>query len=137
MATKLAITASIAAAQEIGIAASSPAPGIPSAVDAGRTISAEHLRLALVARRHDLGTGGTRWAAMSNGVRDQGCRWLYAGSGYRLPHAPLLSPMDRGHITRVIDRVRSQGRDEVRRTFGCGIRALMASVPSSVLKVGQ
>lgn len=102
-----------------------------------RTISANHVQLALVARRHGLGTGGTRWAAMSNGARDQGCTRRHGSSGYRLPHTSLLSPMDRGHITRVIDRVRSQGRDEVRRTFGCGIRALLASVPSSILKAGQ
>lgn len=102
-----------------------------------RTISAEHVQLALVARLYGLGTGGTRWAAMSNGAADQGCRYRYGRKGYRLPFGPLLSPMDRGHITRVIDRVRSQGRDEVRRTFGCGIRALLASVPSSILKAGQ
>ncbi|MCU7370254.1 hypothetical protein PEC18_05060 [Paucibacter sp. O1-1] len=117
--------------QICAVEASSPAPGIPSAVDAGRTISVDHLHLALMARRHNLGTGGTRWAAMSNGAIDQGCTHRHGAGGYRLPRPPLLSPMDRGRITCVIDRVRFHGRSEVHRTFGCGIRALMASVPSS------
>lgn len=102
-----------------------------------RTISAHYVQLALVARRHNMGTGGTRWAAMSNGASDQGCRPARCVRHWHIPKPSLMSPMDRGRITRVVDRVRSQGRREVLATFGVGIRAVLASVPSSILKVGQ
>lgn len=38
-----------------------------------------------------------------------------------------VGPMDRGHIAELFERVRLQhGISEVRKTFGCGIRALRA-----------
>ena len=41
-----------------------------------------------------------------------------------------VGPLDRGHIAALIERVRvSHGLPEVRRTFGCGIRALRAESP--------
>lgn len=114
--------------------AASTAEGMP----ARHYIAADNLKLALIARLHDMGTGGTRWAAMAEGwFSPLGCTAFRGTTPLRLHRPSQLSPMDRGHIGRVIDRVRSQGRREVLATFGCGIRALKASAPSCILRVGQ
>jgi len=94
-----------------------------------RHISAEHVLLALVARK----VTDARWAAMSNGASTAPCARRSAPS-YRLPHGPLMVPMDRGNIFRAIDRVRCHGRDELKRTFGLGIRALRAETQSFILR---
>lgn len=42
----------------------------------------------------------------------------------------VVGPLDRGHIAALIERVRLyHGIPEVRRTFGCGIKALRAENP--------
>lgn len=95
-----------------------------------RTITAEHLQLALVAHK---ALPQTRWAAMSNGAHTQSCR-AKAGQ-WRVKHGPLLVPMDRGYINRAVESVRmSDGLDGVRRTFGCGIKALRAELSTNIMR---
>lgn len=86
-----------------------------------RHISADALRTALVSRKLPL---AYRWCAMSAHTVTQGCRqWA---SAFRLPAKSVACPMDRGYLSKSVERVRSQGSAEVRRTFGVGIRAVTA-----------
>ena len=92
-------------------------------------ISADQLKLALVARRINRLTGKrTRWAAMSATTRvSMGCvppgrHWVRP-----LPMPSMLMPMERGDLFKAIERTRCvAGTAAVRRTFGAGIRALRA-----------
>lgn len=95
-----------------------------------RHINAEHLLLTLVARKIAArqtarGERACRWAAMSNGASTQRCD--RRGSSYRLPHPPLMTPMQRGDLQAAVERTRLVGGlAEVRRTWGCGLRAIQA-----------
>lgn len=95
-----------------------------------RSINAEHLLLVLVARKIAArqaarGERACRWAAMSNGVSTQHCN--RRSSGYRLPHPPLMTPLQRGDLLAAVERTRLVGGlAEVRRTWGCGLRAIQA-----------
>jgi len=95
-----------------------------------RHINAEHLKLALVARRV---RPSTRWAAMAEHAQTSSCRQRQAGGGWVIHAAPLLAPMDRGNVRSLLERVRCQGRDEVLRTWGCGVRAMQAEFAFSIL----
>ncbi len=99
-----------------------------------RRILAEHLELALVARKV---RPGTRWAAMAEHAETSFCRQRQAGGGWLIHRPPLMAPMHSGHMRTVLERVRCQGRDEVLRTWGCGVRALQAEFATSVLHTRQ
>lgn len=102
-----------------------------------RYIKAEHVELALVARKIaslqvEGGKPAARWAAMSNGVSTQDCS--RRPSAYRLPVPPLMMPMHRGQFDRLLERTRrAYGLDEVRRIWGCGLRALQAETRNPCL----
>ena len=102
------------------------------------TIRADHLQLALVARRiaqrqQAGGENGCRWAAMSAHVTTQDCN--RRGGTYRIPAPPMLTPMSAGRIDRAIERVRMlDGLDGVRRVFGRGVRAMRAGAESAVMR---
>lgn len=98
-----------------------------------RVISADKLQLALVARKL---RPMTRWAALSDGAATASCKPRQPGGGYLIHHGSMLAPMDRGHFSVVLDRVRAQGRAEVLRTWGAGIRTLQAEASSSVMHAG-
>lgn len=95
-----------------------------------RSINAEHLLLVLVtrkiaARQAARGERACRWAAMSNGASTQRCD--RRGGRYRLPHPPLMTPLQRGDLLAAVERTRLVGGlAEVRRTWGCGLRAIQA-----------
>lgn len=95
-----------------------------------RHINTEHLRLALVARK---AWPGTRWAAMAEHAHTSSCHRRQAGGGWVIHGEPLLTPMHNGHMRILLDRVRCQGRAEVLRTWGCGVRALQAEFATSIL----
>lgn len=102
-----------------------------------RYIKAEHVELALVARKIaalqiEGGKPAARWAAMSDGVSTQDCS--RRRSAYRLPVPPLMMPMHRGQFDRVIERTRlACGLAEVRRIWGVGLRALQAETRNHCL----
>lgn len=103
--------------------ASQPAP-------APRLIRADHLALALVARK---ARPTVRWAAMSNGAFTSSCSQRPPGGGYLMHEPPLLTPMQRGRMTALLDRVRSHGYAEVHRTWHTGMRELAVEFRSSVM----
>jgi hypothetical protein len=101
-------------------------------------ISAEHLKLALFARKHSLsgfnpGLLNTRWAAFSNG-------WDSLGNGCprrppspdlqrQLKHPPLFLPFRHGITEALVRRTRmSYGLPEIKRTWGLGYKALLAEL---------
>lgn len=90
-----------------------------------RHIDAEHVLLALVARRAN---PRCRWAAMADHEwTPRECRHRYYGPTPAQHRPPLLSPMARGHLHRAIERQRlTQGLPSIRKTFGAGLRALLA-----------
>lgn len=104
---------------------------------ATRVIKAEHVLLALVGRKiacYQLGNGrrGSRWAAMSNGISTQDCD--RRRGAWRLSCPPLFVPMNNGRMTAVVERTRLVGGlKEVRRTWGCGLRAIQAEVSKHCL----
>ena len=106
-------------------------------MNAPRFIKAEHVLLALVARKighfqMDNGRPASRWAAMSNGVNTQDCD--RRRGAWRLNCPPLMLPMNHGSLTHAIDRTRLVGGlPEVRRTWGCGLRAIQAEVSKHCL----
>lgn len=54
------------------------------------------------------------------------------------PARSFITPMQRGHVSRLFDRVALlQGRDEVRRTWRTGIRALRAEPRHSLTGCSQ
>jgi hypothetical protein len=77
---------------------------------------------------------GTRWAAMSNGAATAGCQRHQIGGGYLIHHPPLLSPLTQGYMLRLLNRVRSQGRGEVLRTWRTSIAVLNAEFSAHVLR---
>lgn len=107
---------------------------------ADRFIKAEHVLLALVARKiaaRQIASGerGARWAAMSNGVSTQSCD--RRRRAYRLPCPPLMQPMHRGNLAEVVERTRLVGGlPEVRRTWGLGLRAMQAEVANCCMPAG-
>ena len=89
-----------------------------------RRIMADHVALAYHATRAGRTSGsGCRWAAMSDtAMADCNCT-------VRMRIPPLLSPLNRGFLLRSIERMRAQ---DVRRTFGCGIRTLRHQIGTSL-----
>ena len=104
-------------------------PGAPSAPSFIRTINAEHLLLALVARK---AVPSRRWAAMSERIDTQACDRRRASWHFAMP--PMLSPMHRGRFDAVLSRTRClHGLAEVRKTWRTGLRALVAETSGVVL----
>lgn len=101
------------------------APALP------RVIDAEHLKLALVARKV---RPCTRWAAMSNGAATKSCTRRYGVQGYYMHIEPVLAPMSTGRMATLLERVRAQGRGEVLRTWRAGIRVLEVEFASRVMR---
>lgn len=97
-----------------------------------RLISAEHVRLMLVARHV---RPVTRWAAMSNGAQTSSCQRRQPGGGYFTHVDPLMSPLTAGRMQAVYERVRSHGRAEVLRTWRASIAVLKAEFSTCVLRV--
>jgi hypothetical protein len=111
------------------------AAGQPAQAQRTRAINAEHLKLALVARKL---RPGTRWAAVSNGMATQACKPQRYSQGWGIHTQPLLAPMDRGYMQSLLERVRRQhGRAEVQRTWGAGMRALGMEFAACVLGARQ
>lgn len=113
------------------------------------TIRADDLSLALYAYKLRRFTKGrvAQMAAMSAGpkilidcqdVPREDSRQRLAQDAIRLGLARArMTPLDRGHIGRVYQRVKLMaGRREVQRTWGAGIRTLMAE-PLYVLNGGR
>lgn len=96
-----------------------------------RVINAEHLKLALVAGK---ARPGSRWAAMSDGAATASCRRRQPGGGYLIHTAPLLTPLMQGHMLRLLERARSQGRAEVLQTWRTSIAVLTAEFNQHVLR---
>lgn len=96
-----------------------------------RRINAEHLKLALVASNAG---PGTRWAAMSDGAATAGCHRHQIGGGYLIHEPPLFTPLMQGHMLRLLDRTRSQGRGEVLQTWRTSIALLTAEFNQHVLR---
>lgn len=101
------------------------------------TINPEHLQLCAVTHRlrSTAQAPRARFAAMSSG------RWTPSNCGQRfgaapvLPRPPLMAPMDRGLLLRAVERTRLQhGLDEVRRTWGTGLKALRAELGDHLLR---
>jgi hypothetical protein len=107
-------------------------------------IAVDQVRLALVGRR-------IAEYQRDNGRADEACRWaamsthteVLAGCGSRFrtdppttfKHPSTMRPMDRGHLHRAIARMRmTQGLVAIRKTFGCGLRAILAETASTVLR---
>lgn len=104
------------------------------ATPAPRRILAKHLALALVTARMGLSSPHlARFAATTGHPNYFGsCRprmpWQAPGPHAHLDHdTPAFLLMHTGDIAEVIERTRrNHGRDEVRRTWGLGIRQLRA-----------
>jgi hypothetical protein len=108
---------------------------LPTATAGQPTINAELLALVLVARK---ARPSARWAAMSTGADTAMCKQRHGVRSYLLRKPSLLSPMDRGHMLRVVDRTRyTHGLAEVRATWGCGLRGLRAEVASHIMTVAS
>lgn len=96
-------------------------------------IRAEDLRTVLFAAKLRQRTGGrtTRLCVLSlHPTLPVDCTstaaWRETAARFA-PARSFVSPMQRGHMARVFDRVALlRGRDEVRRTWSAGIRALRA-----------
>lgn len=99
-----------------------------------RAIKAEHLQLALVARK---ARPSVRWAAMSNTVATPSCAARLRGDCFAVALPAVLSPMARGNMQQLLERVRSQGAPEVRRTWRTGMRAMRAEFHSYVMTEAQ
>ena len=98
-------------------------------------ISADHVLLLLVTRK--MPSLQTRWAAMSNGTATPACGNRCRGDAWRLKFNPMLSPMQRGRMHDVVQRTRRQdGLPEVRRTWGAGLKAMLAETTGAVLLKG-
>jgi hypothetical protein len=94
-----------------------------------RPINAEHLMLALVARR---AVPARRWAALSDGATTNACSQRCGHYSLRTP--PLMVPMDRGGMHSVVERTRLlHGLPEVRRVWGTGLRAMLAETSGVIL----
>lgn len=107
------------------------AAGQPATSPRHRVINLQDLQLALVARKV---RPVTRWAAISDGALTAPCRQRQPGGGYLIHCRPLMTPMDRGHLGAVLDRVRSQGRSEVLRTWRTSIAVMRAEAAAHVMK---
>ena len=94
-------------------------------------IPVELLKLALIARKAN---PAVRWAAMANSIWSaRTCRgWKGAHDEVR-HQPPTLSPMLRGGLHAAIKRQRlAEGLASIRRTYGAGLRSLLAE-PAHVL----
>lgn len=120
----------------------------PQAASARASIRAEDLRLVLQAeklRRHTRGRTCRLCALTDAPWLQTSCaenthRLALADPLYHRPsatRAPRVQPMQRGHIASVIYFTRQRrGLSEVRRTWGAGLRALLAE-PHHILHGGQ
>lgn len=88
-----------------------------------RQINAKHLQSVLWARK---AAPDVRWCAMSNTVDSYGCSRRMAPD-YRIKVPPLFLVMSRISHS-LVKQVRSRGHKEVRKTWGVGIRALLAEI---------
>jgi hypothetical protein len=102
------------------------------------TIRADQVELMLFARRvAKRQSEPCRWAVMGAHIATvNSCR-----RRQRLDERPLLArpsmltPMNRGMLDRCIERMRlTQGLPAIRRTFGCGLRAILAETKSGVMR---
>lgn len=107
-------------------------------------IDAEHVRLALVARkvadsqrRIGRGAEAARWAVMSSHTEVLArCRQRWSSVPLATVEYPsTLMPMNRGFLHSAIERMRlTQGLPAIRATFGCGLRAILAETHSSIMR---
>lgn len=103
----------------------------PGARTRHRHINAQHLKLALLARKAQ---PAIRWAAISNGAATAACLPRQPGGGYWMYQPPLLAPMATGWMQRLLDRARSQGCSEVLRTWRTSIAVLRVEFSSCMLR---
>lgn len=107
-------------------------------------ISAQAVRDALAAnkiadyqRRTGRAEQAARWAAMSEHTEVLarcGARWRDTPPSC-VHRASMLYPMDRGHLSRAIQRMNlTLGLKAIRKTFGCGLRAILAETESAVMR---
>ncbi|WP_374587231.1 hypothetical protein [Ideonella dechloratans] len=105
-------------------------------------IDAEHVRLSLVARRvaelqrRANPAAGCRWAAMSAHLHDiSSCSQRRPAGMHALPRPSMLLPMHRGNLDRAVQRMRlTQGLAAIRKTFGAGLRAVLAETGDTVMR---
>jgi hypothetical protein len=102
------------------------------------TISADHLAAVLAAhklRRYSAGQTCQLCALTAAPLVSVDCH--EGRKPLAVPHRALVSPMQRGRIHSLYTRTRLQhGLAEVRRTWGAGLRALLAE-PAHVLNGGK
>lgn len=99
---------------------------MPTSCPPPRFINAEHLQLALVARR--LKSSDVRWAAMADhDWSPRRCTWRDNSSTTLIHFPPIAGPMARGNLHRAIEQQRlTQGLPSIRKTFGTNLRSLLA-----------
>lgn len=101
-----------------------------------RTINAEHLKLALRARR--LRARGPRWAAMSNGMATPACKPQTPDQGWGIHFEPRLSPLLRGQMDMLLRRTcLRHGATEALRTWGMGPHSLAQEFARPTIEAGQ
>lgn len=95
-------------------------------------IDAGYLQLALVARRAN---PTCRWAVYSDCILStRNCQREASRFDKFLPGISLLAPMHRGELARAIERMRLfEGLPAIRKTFGIGLRAILAETKRCVL----
>jgi hypothetical protein len=96
-------------------------------------INPDHLRLVLQVTAHSP-TAQCRWAAMTATVASPACADRARGHDWRLTLNPMCTPLMRGRMQSVVERTRlHHGLPEVRRTWGTGLRAMLAETQSGML----
>lgn len=101
------------------------------------TIDASQVQLMLFARKiAKRQADGCRWAVMGEHVEvTRSCRTRYQAAPSVLRHRSLLTPMNRGCLDNAIERMRlTQGLPAIRRTFGCGLKAVLAETKRYTLR---
>jgi len=105
-----------------------------------QTIDANAVLLAVAARKvanyqRRSGEAGCRWAAMSGGARCvTRCSHRYSAPS-AFPVSSMLMPMTRGNLDQSIERMRlTEGLPAIRKTFGCGLRAILAETKQAVMR---
>lgn len=95
-------------------------------------IPAELVLLCIVARKAN---PRCRLAAVTGYTWSPSCSTRFGGNPPRPRFPPLLTPMQRGYLHRAIERQRlTQGLASIRKTFGVGLRAVLAE-PAYVVPV--
>ena len=90
-----------------------------------RYINAEHVQLAIVARK---AVPTTQWAAISNGFHTYSCSYRKPREPYCRPHPPLFySVLTCTFSEHFLNKVRwSRGAKEIKAIWGLGYRQLQA-----------